>query len=302
MRDALRLAFGTLTILPVRPPDVVDRRTAGRAMALAPLVGLLLGLLAVAVLWALGGGSLLMLPRDGELLFAGDLAASELVPRVSPVSTLLAGVLVVTLLAVATRAIHLDGLADTADGLGSRKPAEQALEVMRRSDLGPFGAVTLVLVLFLQTMALERLVQSPLGLLWMLVALVLSRLALPFLCRGGVPAARNDGLGSSVAGSVGRGLLVASAGLALLAVVVAWALVALAGSGAFGGLGPGLDGQELSVFPDPLLHLVGVVAVTALAVGLLERRCRRRLGGVTGDVLGAGVELALTVALVGFAL
>ena len=300
MRDALRLAFGTLTILPVRPPDVVDRRTAGRAMALAPLVGLLLGLLAVGVLWALGGGSLLMLPRDGQLLFAGDLVASELVPRVSPVSTLLAGVLVVTLLAVATRAIHLDGLADTADGLGSRKPAEQALEVMRRSDLGPFGAVTLVLVLFLQTMALERLVQSPLGLLWMLVALVLSRLALPFLCRGGVPAARTDGLGSSVAGSVGPGLLVASVGLALLAVVVAWTLVALAGSGAFGGLG--LDGQELSVFPDPLLHLLGVVAVTALAVGLLERRCRRRLGGVTGDVLGAGVELALTVALVGFAL
>lgn len=274
MRDALRLAFGTLTILPVRPPDVVDRRTAGRAMALAPLVGLLLGLLAVGVLCALGGGSLL----------TGGLA----------------GVLVVTLLAAATRAIHLDGLADTADGLGSRKPAEQALEVMRRSDLGPFGAVTLVLVLFLQTMALERLVQSPLGLLWMLVALVLSRLALPFLCRGGVPAARTDGLGSSVAGSVGRGLLVASVGLALLAVVVAWALVALAGSGAFGGRG--LDGQELSVFPDPLLHLVGVVAVTALAVGLLERRCRRRLGGITGDVLGAGVELALTVALVVFAL
>ena len=301
MRDALRLAFGTLTILPVRPPDVVDRRTAGRAMALAPLVGLLLGLLAVAVLWALGGGSLLMLPRDGQLLLAGGPeGAQELASRISPVSTLLAGVLVVTLLAVATRAIHLDGLADTADGLGSRKPAEQALEVMRRSDLGPFGAVTLVLVLFLQTMALERLVQSPLGLLWMLVALVLSRLALPFSCRGGVPAARTDGLGSSVAGSVGRGLLVASVGLALVAVVVAWALVALAGSGAFGGRG--LDGQELSVFPDPLLHLVGVVAVTALAVGLLERRCRRRLGGITGDVLGAGVELALTVALVVFAL
>jgi adenosylcobinamide-GDP ribazoletransferase len=300
VRDALRLAFGTLTILPVRPPDVVDRRTAGRSIALAPLVGLLLGLVAVAVLWTLGGGSLLMLPRDGRLLIAGDLVASELAPRISPVSTLLAGVLVVVTLAVATRAIHLDGLADTADGLGSRKPAAPALEVMRRSDLGPFGAVTLVLVLFLQTMALERLVQSPLGLLWLLVALVLSRLALPFLCRRGVPAARGEGLGSTVAGSVGAGTLAASVGLAALAGLVAWAIVALVAPAAWGGRG--LDGQELSLFPDPLLHLVGVVAVTALAVGLLERRCRRRLGGVTGDVLGAGVELALTVALVAFAL
>ncbi len=296
MRDAFRLAFGTLTILPVRPPRGVDRRTAGRAMALAPLVGLALGLLAVAVLWALGGGSLLMLPRDGQLLLAGGAEGPlELAPRISPVSTLLAGALVVALLAAATRAIHLDGLADTADGLGSRKPAAQALEVMRRSDLGPFGAVTLVLALFLQAMALERLVQSPIGLLWMLVALVLSRLTLPFLCRSGAPAARVDGLGSTVAGSVGRGTLVASVGLAALAVVVAWAVVSLVAPTAFGGLG--LDGDELSLFPDPLLHLLGIVAVTAAATGLLARRCRRRLGGVTGDVLGAGVEVALTVAL-----
>lgn len=301
MRDAVRLALGTLTILPVHPPDVVDRRTAGRAMALAPLVGLLLGVVAVAVLWVLGGGSLLMLPRDGQLLFAGGAEGSPaLAPRISSVSTLLAGVLVVATLAAATRAIHLDGLADTADGLGSRRPAAQALDVMRRSDLGPFGAVTLVLVLFLQAMALERLVQSPLGLLWLLVALVLSRLALPVLCRRGVPAARADGLGSTVAGSVGPGALAASVGLAALAGVVAWVGVALVAPGAFGG--QGLDGQQLSVFPDPLLHVVGVVVVTALVVGLLERRCRRRLGGVTGDVLGAGVELALTVALVGFAL
>jgi adenosylcobinamide-GDP ribazoletransferase len=296
VRDALRLAFGTLTILPVRPPREVDRRTAGRAMALAPLVGLLLGLLAVGLLWALGGGSLLMLPRDGQLLFAGEAEGPlELAPGTSPVSTLLAGVLVVALLAAATRAIHLDGLADTADGLGSRKPPAQALEIMRRSDLGPFGAVTLVLTLFLQAMALERLVQSPTGLLWMLVALVLSRLTLPFLCRRGVPAARADGLGSTVAGSVGRGTLLASVGLALVAVVVAWALMALVSPGAYGGLG--LDGEQLSLFPDPLIHLVGIVAVTALATGLLARRCRRRLGGVTGDVLGAGVEVALTVAL-----
>ena len=55
MRDALRLALGTLTILRVRPPGRVDRRTAGRAMLLAPLVGLLLAAVVLAVLWLLGG-------------------------------------------------------------------------------------------------------------------------------------------------------------------------------------------------------------------------------------------------------
>src|SRR3954447_10864453 len=88
VKDALRLAFGTLTILPVRPPRVVDRRTAARAMVIAPGVGGLLGLVVVAVLW--------LLP--------------------STVSPMLAAVLVIAMLALLTRGMHLDGLADTADG------------------------------------------------------------------------------------------------------------------------------------------------------------------------------------------
>jgi adenosylcobinamide-GDP ribazoletransferase len=263
-------------------------------MALAPVVGLVLGLLVVGVLWAAGGGSLLMLPRDGSLLLAGGPAHGS--PRISPVSTLLAAVLVVTLLAVLTRALHLDGLADTADGLGSGKPADEALAIMRRSDLGPFGAVTLVLTLFLQVMALERLVQSPLGLTWVVVCVVLSRLSLPFLCRTGVPGARPDGLGSTVAGTVGRGALAASVGLALLAGLVTVALAAAVSPAAFAG--EGLGDATLSLFPDPASHLAGIVLVPAAVTTLFARRCRRRLGGVTGDVLGACVELTLTVALV----
>ena len=103
-------------MLPVRPPARVDRDVAGRAMLLAPLAGALLAVLAGGALW--------------------------LLDRVA--SPLLAATLAVGLLALLTRGMHLDGLADTADGLGSRRPADGALEVMRRGDVGPFGVVTLV--------------------------------------------------------------------------------------------------------------------------------------------------------------
>ena len=274
--NALRLAFGTLTVLPVRPPTSVDRRTAGRAMVLAPLVGLLLGLLAVALLWLLGGGTL---PVLGSL---------------SSLSTLVAGAAVVAVLAGLTRGMHLDGLADTADGLGSGRDPGRALEVMRKGDVGPFGVVTLMVVLLLQVASLERLVQSPFGLGALLAALVLSRLVLPALCSTGVPPARPEGLGATVAGSVGRGSLAAATGLA----GVLLALVATLVRAAFPWLSQGATGPGLpSLFPDARLHAAALVVVPLLVAGLFARHCVRRLGGVTGDVLGACVEVCFTAVL-----
>src|SRR5580698_4795532 len=74
----------------------------------------------------------------------------------APAVALLAAALAIGTGAVATRALHLDGLADFADGLGSAKPAGQALDIMRRSDIGPFGVVTLILTLLIQVSALAR--------------------------------------------------------------------------------------------------------------------------------------------------
>jgi adenosylcobinamide-GDP ribazoletransferase len=255
--NALRLALGTLTVVPTPPPREVDRRTGSWAMTLAPLVGAALAVLAGLLLWLLG--------RAG----AG----------VDPAP---AAVLAIGLLALLTRAMHLDGLADTADGLGSAKPADEALEIMRRGDVGPFGVVTLVLVLLVQVFSLAELVAAGLGFPALLLALVVSRLALPLLCSRGVPAARPDGLGQVVAGSVSRGQL-AIAVLVSVAVLVALSLV----SPGWDALGPGV------------VVRAGVVAGLALlAAWLLARRAVRRLGGVTGDVLGAGVEVAFAVTLV----
>jgi adenosylcobinamide-GDP ribazoletransferase len=178
--------------------------------------------------------------------------------------------------------MHLDGLADTADGLGSRKPAAEALDIMRRGDVGPFGVVTLVLVLLIQVLALAQLTQSTLGLPALLLALVVSRLALPLLCLRGVPAARADGLGKVVVGSVGPGQLVVAFGLAV-GVLVPLAL-----------LTTGSYVLDLSI----VLRAGFAVVLGLGAAALVALRAVRRLGGVTGDVLGAAVEVAFTTVLV----
>ena len=242
-----RLALGLLTVLPVGNV-VTDARTVRRALLLAPLVGLAIG----SVAWILGG-----------------------LVRISGGAPLLAAVASVATLAVATRALHLDGLADLADGLGSGRPAAEALAVMRRSDTGPFGVVTLVLVLLAQVAAVAQAWEVALAAPALLVGCATGRLALLWSCRPNVPAARPDGLGALVAGAVPA----RAAALATLATCLASA----AWGASFG---------SRAALAFPLAVLVGVAAAA-----LLLRRAVGRLGGVTGDVLGALVETSTTAAL-----
>ena len=94
-------------------------------------------------------------------------------------------------LALLTRGLHLDGLADLADGLGSGKPAPVALDIMRRSDIGPFGIVTLVLTLLIQVQRSPRRRPpgSGRGPAALIAAVVTGRRALTWACRRGVAAA-----------------------------------------------------------------------------------------------------------------
>lgn len=241
-----RLALGLLTVVPTRVGQV-DRSTAGAAILLAPAVGLGLGLVAAVV------AGLALELWNGALL---------------------AAILAVAALAVLTGALHLDGLADTADGLGSRRPAAEAMEVMRASDIGPFGVVTLILVLLTQVAVVTQLLALGVEPAVLLIPVVVGRLALVWACRAGVPAARPSGLGALVAGTVTRpGVALASlAGLAVAGVVAAGTSVGLVS--ALLAVGAGVGAAEL-----------------------LLRYCVRRLGGVTGDVLGALVEVATTTAL-----
>lgn len=239
----MRLALSWLTVLPV-PAGRVDAAVARTAIALAPLVGLLLGTIAAGALSGMDGLG---------------------------VRPLLAGLLTVGLLAVLTRGMHLDGLADTADGLGCYGPSQRALAVMRDGGAGPFAVVTLIVALGAQAIALAAIVSSG---RWPAVVLAFAagRAAFGICCRRGVPAARPEGLGALVA---------ASQPIAIP--VTTWLL--LAGAGA------------LAV---PGRWWLGVIAVVLAAGGvvLLGKHTERRFGGVTGDVLGAACELAVTTVLV----
>lgn len=254
--EGLRFAFGTLTVLPVRVSRW-DRAAAGRGMVCAPVVGLVIGTAA-----ALTGTVLLVLGADPLLAAVGTVA----VP------------------AVLTRGLHLDGLADVADGLGSGRPARDALAVMKQSDIGPFGVLTLVLVLAAQVAALAQLYGTgwAAGAAAALVAAVVARAAMTLASRAGVPAARPQGLGAVVAGSVPVPTAVAAA---VLTVLVA----------------AGLAWTESSAEEAAVTGAAAAVLGLCAAEWLL-RRCGRRLGGVTGDVFGGLAECAGTACLVVLAL
>lgn len=246
--NGLRLAVGWLTVLPVRSPERVDAATARDAIRWAPVVGVLLGA------GAAGG--------------AVGLDAMDAPP-------LLIGVLVVAALALATRGMHLDGLADTADGLGCYAGPQRSLEVMRDGSAGPFAVITLVLILLAQIVAVASLVdldaEIAIG-----VAVCAGRVAFGWCCRSGVPAARPDGLGALVAGTQP------------IVLPVLWAAA--------------LAGTATTAVPDRGWLGPLAVALAAAAVILLSRQTIRRFGGITGDVLGAASELAVTVVLVTCAL
>jgi adenosylcobinamide-GDP ribazoletransferase len=181
---------------------------------------------------------------------------------------LLAATIAVAVVALGSRGLHLDGLADTADGLAASYDRERALAVMRRGDTGPAGVATLVLVLLIQVAALSATAGRP----WTTaIAVVAGRSVLSLACARGVPSAREEGLGATVAGTVP---VVAAIAVALATAVTAAAIATPWWAGA-----------------------LAVAAAYAVAF-LLLWRCVRRLGGITGDVLGACVEVAVAAALV----
>ncbi|CCH69629.1 Cobalamin synthase [Phycicoccus elongatus Lp2] len=248
LADAWRLAVGTLTVLPVRAPTTVDRRRAGWAMLLAPLAVLPLAL-AVGAVVALG--------------------------RLLTMPAIVVAVLAVGTLALGSRALHLDGLSDTADGLTASYDPARSLAVMKGGTAGPAGVVAVVLVLGLQAAAISALVPQPHGAVVAGLAVCMSRAALAVCCVRGVGAAREDGLGRTFTQTVTPWAAAASwaGALVLMALATDWA-----GLGWWRGV------------------LAGAVALAVVA--LVLRRTVRRFGGVTGDVFGACIELGLAGLLV----
>jgi adenosylcobinamide-GDP ribazoletransferase len=239
-RNQARLAAGFLTIVPVGG-SATPAELAG-SMAWFPLIGFALG----------------------AVLAATDYLLAFIIPRA------VRATLLVLALTIITGGVHLDGLADTADACGAGRDRIRALEILRDSRIGTFGAAAIFFVLALKIAALvsatghmERLALylAPGIARWAMVALP---------CR--MDYLREHGAGSGLLGiDEQRNLKVATV-IALIAI--------------------------LPVSGRPALR--GIVAAL-LVVGVLRAGYRRWLGGITGDLIGAGGELAEAVVLIAVA-
>jgi adenosylcobinamide-GDP ribazoletransferase len=230
-----------LTRLPLGRTLVLDGTDVGRGAALFPLVGAAVG---------------------GAVGFSAELLGR-------PLPALVAAGLAVALEALLTGGLHLDALADAADGLGARS-RERALAIMREPGIGAFGASALALDLLVKTAALAALLEDQSVGLAVIGAYTLGRAA-PLPLAAALPYARETmGSGRVLTDHVGAGTALAGTALA---VGIAVAAVGLQTAG--------------------VMILVAGAAVLALSAVL-----RGRLAGVTGDGLGAAAELVGTLALV----
>ena len=241
MRCTFPLALTFLTVLPWRGLGEVGPGDLARSMFWFPWVGLILGL----GFW----GALL----GFQMVFPPAAAAA----------------LLLTLTVLATRGLHLDGLADTVDGLGGGKNPQERLVIMKDSRLGAFGAVSLVLALLLKFAFLLAWVEKGLG-PGLILYPVLSRWGMVFLAYLS-PYARSEG-------GLGQAMTTGVSGRVLL-------------------------GATLSVLVLPFgVRGLILLAAAAAVVWLLSIYFQKRLGGVTGDVLGAANEVLEILVLMGLLL
>ncbi len=240
MMRAFLLALQFLTRLPVPGARSYDERLLGHSVLFYPWVGLIIGAL---------------------------LAALAILLAQAPVN--LAAALILVAWVLLTGALHLDGLADSADAwVGGHGDRERTLAIMKDPNAGPVGVTLVVLVLLVKYAGLQTLLSAPSQAAILLVPL-LGRAAIPLLFLT-TPYVRPGGLGEAMAQHLPRGAAV----LTLTASV----LLALTLTG-----------------PLPLLAAAGVFLV-------LRALMRRRLGGTTGDTAGALVETIEAAALAAAAL
>jgi adenosylcobinamide-GDP ribazoletransferase len=236
----IRIAVSLSTILPVGPPKPLDDGEIARASWALPVAGLVVGL-------------------AGALAYAIAHRA-HLPPEVAAMLALAATILF-------TGALHEDGLADTADGLGGGDTRERKLEIMRDSRIGTYGASALVLSIMLRWSALQAIADPSAVAGALLVAHAVARACLPTFMRL-VPLARAEGL-SADAGQPSSQSAAIAAGLGILCLVI--------------GFGPG----------KAIMALI-LLSFCALIWAMIATR---QIGGQTGDVLGALEQIAESLVL-----
>jgi adenosylcobinamide-GDP ribazoletransferase len=234
----LRLAISFLTLVPM-PIDSANDSDVAASMAWFPLIGLLMG-----IIFAL---------EDRVLSF--------------PLPHAIRSAIIVLSMAMLTGAVHLDGLADTADALGAGFDRVRALEILRDSRIGAFGAIALFFALALKLIAIETVFGRP-RLAMLVVAPMLSRWAMVAVSYE-LDYLRSSGAGSAMLGR-GRGRNLAIASLISIPTIFVF-------------------------FMRKVIEAYVVAVITALVL----RWCYRRwLGGITGDLIGACGEIVEVLAMI----
>ena len=238
--DGLRRALGFLTIYPLRETDTWTPETLGSSMVYYPLVGLFIGL----ALWVL----------------------SVLLSRVLPMS--IVSVMLLGCLAVMTGGLHLDGLADTIDGLSGGYSREETLQIFKDPHVGAMAVVGVVLVLLLKYASLNVLPGDALLPSLVLMA-TLSRSSMVQLACFSPYARASGGVGEPFVRGIRREHFFITVGLTVGITLL------------FGGL------RGVLIW----------ILVSLVTLGY-QTYCRERLSGITGDVLGATNEANEALVLV----
>jgi adenosylcobinamide-GDP ribazoletransferase len=233
MKDFLQ-ALSFLTILPVGRYALSEERNLARSMAFFPLVGLVIGL----------------------ILSLGNYLFSLLFPQT------LALWLTIGLLVFLTRGLHLDGFADTLDGLATGGSKERILEVMRDSRIGAFGVIGLILLIGTKYVALDQIPGSPIY-YFLILMTVTARNSMVLVCCRSPYARPEGGLAKPFSENLKpREMIISLASTCVIAFI--------------------LQGWK---------GLLLFVVLCLFSLGY--RFCFiRKLGGITGDVLGAVNELS----------
>lgn len=233
-----------LTRIPLPRNVTAGAREVGRSTLFFPLIGAVIGAGQYLLLWILS--SIRLQPGTTTYSFR----------------PLLLSVLIVASGVIVTGALHLDGLADMADGFGGGHTREDILRIMRDHAIGTYGAVALILVLILKIVSLANLIAQGTALKYLIIA--------PALARGSVvvlgfylPYARpaEGGLGSSSEHIRGYEMAASTGFCFGLSLLAGW-------------------------------RRAGVFFLLTLLVSICNARmCMRRIGGFTGDTLGANLEI-----------
>jgi cobalamin 5'-phosphate synthase/cobalamin synthase len=237
-------ALAFLTRIPVRDAPGTPE-AIGRSASVFPVIGALVGVAEVVVLWT---------------------CRRAMPPTPTATVIVLTGI-------VLTGGLHLDGLADTADGFGGGRTRDDVLRIMRDHQIGTYGAIALIMTLLLQISAIASLIERDVAARFLVIAPAASRWAMVLLGRR-LPYARPDaGLGRALTDHIRDREVWASTAL-----VLAITSVLARGSG--------------------ILGLAIALAITLALTAGVGFVCWRRIGGITGDTLGANAVLCETIVLV----